>query len=199
MRNALFRATRNQPIQPRRLHAAQSWFVTWHCGLCRFDGRCSHSDPGITTAVKTKLAADDTVKAYKIDVDTKDGKVTLSGTVDTAEAKTRAVDVARATKGVTDVEDQLAVTPAAPPPVATSGVTEPLTDAAITAGVKAALLADPLASGLKINVDTDKAVVTLKGNVSSNDEKARAEEVAKNANGVSSVVNKLKVSPKKTN
>ena len=159
---------------------------------------CSHSDPGITTAVKAKLAADDTVKAYKIDVDTKDGKVTLSGTVDTAEAKTRAVDVARATKGVTDVEDQLAVTAPAPPPVATSGVTEPITDAAITAGVKAALLADPLVSGLKVNVDTDKAVVTLKGNVSSDDEKARAEEVAKNANGVSSVVNSLKVSPKKT-
>ena len=159
---------------------------------------CSHSDPGITTAVKTKLAADDTVKAYKIDVDTKDGKVTLTGTVDTAEAKTRAVDVARATKGVIDVDDQLAVTPAAPPPVATSGVTEPLTDAAITAGVKAALLADPLVSGLKVNVDTDKAVVTLKGTVTSDDEKARAEEVAKNTNGVSSVVNNLKVSPKKT-
>lgn len=159
---------------------------------------CSHSDPGITTAVKTKLAVDDTVKAYKIDVDTKDGKVTLTGTVDTAEAKSRAVDLARATKGVTDVDDQLAVTPAAPPPVATSGVSEPLTDSGITAAVKTALLADPLASGLKINVDTDKTIVTLKGTVSSTEEKARAEEVAKTTYGVGSVVNNLKVSPKKT-
>src|SRR6266511_228037 len=94
---------------------------------------CSKSDPGITTAVKTKLAADDTVKAYKIDVDTKGGIVTLSGSVDTAEAKTKAVEVARNTKGVVSVTDQLTV---APPPVPTSGVSEALTDPAITAAIK---------------------------------------------------------------
>jgi hyperosmotically inducible protein len=127
-------------------------------------------------------------------VDTKDAIVTLSGTVDTAEAKTRAVEVARATKGVNTVVDQLAVTPAG---VATSGVTEPLTDPAITAAVKTSLLADPLSSGLKIDVDTDKAIVTLNGTVSSSEEKARAEEVAKHTAGVSSVVNSLKVEPKK--
>jgi hyperosmotically inducible protein len=156
---------------------------------------CSHTDPGVTAAVKAKLAADDMVKAYKIDVDTTSGVVTLSGTVDTAEAKTRAVRVARTTTGVTDVQDQLSV---APPPVATSGVTAPLTDAAITTTVKTALLADPLSSGLKIDVDTANTVVTLAGTVSSDAEKARAEEVAKASPGVSSVVNDLKVSPKKT-
>lgn len=155
---------------------------------------CSQSDPGITTAVKTKLAADDTVKAYKIDVDTKDAIVTLTGAVDTAEAKSRAVEVARATKGVSSVVDQLTV---APPAVATSGTTEALTDPAITSAVKVALLADPLSSGLKIDVDTDHAVVTLKGTVATAAEKTRAEEVAKNSTGVSSVVNELKVAPKK--
>jgi hyperosmotically inducible protein len=155
---------------------------------------CSHTDPGVTAAVKAKLAADDMVKAYKIDVDTTSGVVTLSGTVDTAEAKTRAVRVARTTTGVTDVQDQLSVAPA----VATSGVAAPLTDAAITTTVKTALLADPLSSGLKIDVDTANTVVTLAGTVSSDAEKARAEEVAKASPGVSSVVNDLKVSPKKT-
>jgi hyperosmotically inducible protein len=154
---------------------------------------CSASDPGITTAVKAKLAADDTVKAYKIDVDTKDATVTLTGSVDTAEAKTRAVELARATKGVTSVVDQLSVGPA---PVATSGASEALTDPAITTAVKTSLLADPLVSGLKIDVDTDKSVVTLNGTVSTPTEKARAEELAKNTSGVSAVDNKLKVSPK---
>ena len=32
---------------------------------------CAQSDPGITTAVKSQFAADDTVKAYQIDVDRK--------------------------------------------------------------------------------------------------------------------------------
>lgn len=156
---------------------------------------CSMSDPGITTAVKTKLAADDTVKAYKIDVDTKNKIVTLTGTVDTAEAKTRAVAVARSTNGVSDVVDQLSVSP---PSVPTSGVTVPevMTDPAITAAVKSLLLADPQVSGLKIDVDTKDSVVTLKGNVKTADEKTRAEDLAKGSKGVTSVVNQLKVGKK---
>jgi len=70
---------------------------------------CSQSDPGVTTAVKAKLAADDTVKAYQIDVDTTDRVVTLSGTVETASAKDQAVMIARQTEGVRDVVDQIAV------------------------------------------------------------------------------------------
>ena len=153
---------------------------------------CSQSDAGVTTAVKSKLIADDTVKAYKIDVDTKDKIVTLRGTVDTAEAKTRAVELARDTKGVTSVVDELTLSQ---PAVATSGVSEVLTDPAITAAVKTKLLADPGTSGLKINVDTASAVVTLTGTVSTMEEKARAEDVSKNTAGVSAVVNSLKVEP----
>ena len=48
---------------------------------------CSQSDAGITTAVKSKLAADDMVKAYKVDVDTENKVVTLSGDVETADRK----------------------------------------------------------------------------------------------------------------
>ena len=80
---------------------------------------CSASDPGVTTAVKSKLAADDTVKSYRIDVDTKDRVVTLSGAVDTAAARTRAVELARGTEGVRDVVDRLTVSPGVTP---TTGV-----------------------------------------------------------------------------
>jgi osmotically-inducible protein OsmY len=79
---------------------------------------CSQSDPGITTAVKTKLAADDTVKAYQINVDTTNHVVTLTGNVDTAAAKDQAVVVARQTKGVNDVVDHITVAAA---PAATTG------------------------------------------------------------------------------
>ena len=157
---------------------------------------CSKSDPGITTAVKAKLAADDTVQAYKIDVDTKEATVTLTGTVESAAAKTRAVELARATDGVTSVVDQITVSAA---PAATSGVTAPevMTDPAITAAVKTAFLADPHVGGLKIDVDTKDAVVSLSGNVNTAEEKNRAEDLAKGTKGVSSVVNGLKVVPKK--
>ena len=86
--------------------------------MLAFTVACSQTDAGITTAVKSKLAADDTVKAYKVDVDTNNKVVTLSGEVDTAAQRDHAVTIARNTDGVADVIDQLVVNPTA----ATSGV-----------------------------------------------------------------------------
>jgi len=153
---------------------------------------CSHSDPGITTAVKTKLAADDTVKAYKINVDTKDGVVTLLGTVDTPVAKERAVELAKATKGVNSVVDELTIEV---PPAATSGVEmiDIAADGAVTTAVKTKFLADPAISGLKIDVDTKASVVTLTGTVPTEAEKTRALESARKTDGVKSVVDNLTV------
>lgn len=88
---------------------------------------CSQSDSGITAAVKTKLATDDTVKAHEINVDTHDHVVTLNGRVDTAAAKERAVVIARDTKGVTTVIDDITIEPGA---VATSGNLDQKADAA---------------------------------------------------------------------
>src|SRR5678815_3311673 len=60
----------------------------------------------------------DRVKAYKVDVDTQNKVVTLSGEVETSAQREHAVMIARNTKGVTDVIDQLRVVPTA----ATTGV-----------------------------------------------------------------------------
>jgi hyperosmotically inducible protein len=166
---------------------------------------CAQTDPGITTAVKAKFAADDTVKAYKIDVDTKDRVVTLTGAVDSSAAKERAVQIARATDGVNNVVDNMTVAPGATP---TTGIDDPLQrkageaasrtgevvgDAAITSAVKTKFLADPNVAGLKIDVDTTDGVVTLKGNVQSATEKTRAIELARETTGVKSVTDQLKV------
>jgi hypothetical protein len=83
-----------------------------------FTVACGQTDAGITTNVKTKLAADEVVKAYQVDVDTQNHVVTLSGDVETMAAREQAVHIARTTTGVRDVIDQLRVTPTA----ATTGV-----------------------------------------------------------------------------
>ena len=83
-----------------------------------FTVACGQTDAGITTNVKTKFAADETVKAYQLDVDTNDHVVTLSGTVDDLLAKRQAVALARQTDGVRDVIDNILIDNA----VATSGV-----------------------------------------------------------------------------
>ena len=180
---------------------------------------CSGSDAGITTAVKSKLAADDTVKAYRIDVDTSNAVVTLNGQVDTARARTRAVELAKATDGVRDVVDNLSIVAGVTPPgglddaamkrareaadattagadtardtVGTAG--SAAGDATLTAKVKAKFLADTSISGLKIDVDTKNDVVTLNGTVPTAAEKRHAVEVARATDGVKSVVDNLKV------
>lgn len=83
-----------------------------------FTVACGQTDAGITTSVKSKLAADDTVKAYQVDVDTSNKVVTLRGEVETAAQKEHAVMIARNTDGVRDVIDQLRVNPTA----ATTGI-----------------------------------------------------------------------------
>jgi len=70
---------------------------------------------------------------------------------------------------------------------------EYIDDAAITAKIKGALLEDPAVSGLAVNVDTYKGVVQLSGFVDTAQQKSRAEQIAHNVPGVSSVQNRLTV------
>jgi hyperosmotically inducible protein len=180
---------------------------------------CAQTDAGITGKVKSKLAADDTVKAYQIDVDTKDKVVTLSGNVDSQTAKDQAVALARGTEGVADVVDNITVAggsaampgehPAgemgggaamggnAPNPEPDRPVGTVMDDAAITAAVKAKLLADPTVGGLKIDVDTRNGVVYLTADhMKSQTEIDMAIKLAKETSGVKSVENKLVVGDK---
>jgi hyperosmotically inducible protein len=194
---------------------------------------CAQTDAGITTKVKSKLAADDTVKAYQIDVDTKDKVVTLSGNVDSQAAKDQAVALARGTEGVADVVDNITVAggaaampgehntemgggtmaggaPApggehdaamggnAPNPEPNRPVGQVMDDAAITAAVKAKLLADTTVGGLKIDVDTRNGIVYLTGDhMKSQAEIDQAIKLAKETSGVKSVESKLVIGDKK--
>lgn len=66
-------------------------------------------DAVITTSVNASLAKDPDLSAIKINVDTKDGVVTLNGPAPTAAAKDKATELARQVKGVSSVNNQLVV------------------------------------------------------------------------------------------
>ena len=147
-------------------------------------------DAGITGAIKAKLAADDRVRASEINVDTTDGVVTLTGNVDSEEARDRAIQLARETSGVRDVKDMMSVRSGsesgnAPEPDRTVG--EQVDDAGITMRVKARLLEDPLVKGMQIDVDTRDGVVFLTGTVPGDAERKQAIELARTTEGVKSV------------
>ncbi len=163
-------------------------------GLALFVTACAETDPGITTAVEARLASDDTVKARNIDVDTREGTVTLTGEVRTQDEEAMALQIARSTDGAVNVIDQITVVPPS-----SAGMTLPsgadigtaASDATITAVVKSKLLADPDTSGLRIDVDTKDRMVTLTGEVKTAVEKTEALTIARETDGVNSVTDRL--------
>lgn len=144
-------------------------------------------DAVITSKIEAKMAADPEVSAFKVDVDTNDGMVRLSGTVDDRRAKEEAEDLAKNTRGVKRVRNDITVGKL------TTG--ERFDDAAITAKITARFAADPEVNPFKIDVDTDGGIVTLTGVVESRKVKEEAEQLAEGVDGVLKVKNSLEVKP----
>ena len=66
-------------------------------------------DTKITAAVKAGILTEPGLKVLKIDVDTKDGFVTLSGSADSDQDVRKATQIASAVQGVKSVDNRLAV------------------------------------------------------------------------------------------
>lgn len=67
------------------------------------------ADATITASVKAELARDSELSAIGIDVDTRDGRVALTGTAPNPTARDRATRLAAAVEGVRSVENRLTV------------------------------------------------------------------------------------------
>ena len=66
-------------------------------------------DSLITSKVKAAFAADPTVKATQVKVETFKGTVQLSGFVDSRESAEKAVEIARGVKGVKSVKNDTVI------------------------------------------------------------------------------------------
>ncbi|HEY0858479.1 MAG TPA: BON domain-containing protein [Albitalea sp.] len=66
-------------------------------------------DAALTAAIKAGLAKDPELSALRINVDTKDGHVSLYGSAPSDAARQRAQAIALAENGVTGVDNQLAI------------------------------------------------------------------------------------------
>jgi hyperosmotically inducible periplasmic protein len=145
-------------------------------------------DDSVTTGrVKAALIADPVTKAHQIDVETFKGTVQLNGFVDTSASKERASEVAKNTKGVTAVRNNLSVKTS---PREGSDMVD---DGVITSKVKAALAGDPRTKAHQVNVEVREGVVQLSGFVDTSEAKSTAEELARSVDNVKSVDNELDV------
>ena len=73
------------------------------------EARRALAEGGLTAKIKAKMALDDSVKALDLDVDTAGTVVTISGVVSTEAERTRALQLARETEGVTQVVDRIQI------------------------------------------------------------------------------------------
>jgi hyperosmotically inducible protein len=168
-------------------------------------GRSGRTPAWITAKIQSQYYLNPELKPWRIDVDTaSSGTVTLSGTVDSDADRAEAVKIARATEGVTNVTDNLLVQPRS---VATSGpakdttavrndaneIKEAIDDSWITMKIQSKYFIHEEIKSRKVDVDTKKGVVTLKGAVPSDVARRAAEVIAQDTDGVSRVVNNLKV------
>jgi len=156
----------------------------------------ANSDPWITAKVQAKYFLDDDVKARDLDVTTRDGVVTLKGTVDTDAERRQAIAIARNTDGVRDVRDELPVaagTRSDRRGTSGSGAVAGVTDPWITTKIQSKYFLDSEVKGHRIDVDTRNGVVTLAGTVASDKERQLAEQIARSTDGVSRVINRLTV------
>ena len=71
------------------------------------DTRGAMGDAAITASIKTDFLKDPDLSVLKIDVDTRDGVVTLQGLADNDSARTRAERIAQGVKGVKEVHNYL--------------------------------------------------------------------------------------------
>ena len=68
------------------------------------------ADGETTAAVRGRLAADPMLGRYRLAIETREGRVTLQGTVDTYSARSRAGMLARQVEGVVSVNNRIRVT-----------------------------------------------------------------------------------------
>ena len=176
--------------------------LSWLAGLvvAALVTACSSTNAGLTSKIKTKLAADPVVKAHQIDVDSNNGVVTLTGNIDSQDAKDRALQIAKETKGVVEVRDMIEVRnpnagmiPDGNAPDTNRTAGQVIDDASITMKVKAKLLDDPAVKGLKIDVDTREGVVYLTGSVATSQVRDQAIKLARETEGVKDVQANLDV------
>lgn len=145
------------------------------------------SDSWITTKAKIALWTSPDITSDEINVDTRDGVVTLFGTVTADAVREVAVQKVRAVDGVKDVKNQLQVVS-----VATEKGVEHADDA-IKGAVTSRLADRGDLNAAKIEVSVAKGVVQLKGTVASQEQRLTALSQARMVAGVRSVIDELHI------
>lgn len=154
----------------------------------------------LETAVRLALLEKLGIQGLNVNLGIEGDAVTLSGEVATAADKTIALETVRGVAGVGSVTDHLRVVATSGAPVATAvPLSRHVEDEIVANRVKLALFNDLDAAAFAVDVTAKGGEVTLSGTVPSQQSNTLAVATARSTEGVTSVVDQLKVgSPAET-
>jgi hyperosmotically inducible protein len=146
--------------------------------------RASETDDRIESAFKKTYVYKTHLKDEHIQISSKDGAVTLSGSVFNETHKPMAQDVAEALPGVKSVDNRIEIKGDRP---------AENSDTWLSMKVKTALVFHRNVNAHKTEVSVKDGIVTLKGEAASQAQKDLTTEFAKDVEGVKSVKNEMTV------
>jgi osmotically-inducible protein OsmY len=170
---------KNKTMFPLTLAAVVSTMLITSAPL-----RAADTDSRIESSAANSYVFKTYLKDDSIKTDSKEGAVTLTGTVAKASDKSLAEDTVAGLPGVKSVDNQLLVSGEQP---------AEHSDTWITMKVKTALLFHRYVSGTGTTVYTKDGVVTLQGEASSMAQKELTTEYAKDIDNVKSVNNEMTI------
>ena len=154
-------------------------------------------DAVITTKIKAEFAKDKQVSAMHIIVDTDNkGVVTLRGMAKSQAEADKAVTIAKATEGVTEVKNEIRLAYGMGKKTSSTSKgrsDQPIDDTMITTRVKARMATDKLVDAMDISVTTVNGVVELSGTAKSKAEVNKAVAIARKVPDVKSVKNNIRL------
>jgi hyperosmotically inducible periplasmic protein len=146
--------------------------------------RASETDDRIESSAKKSYVFKTHLKDDSIKTESKNGAVTLTGTVATSSHKSLAQDTVESLPGVKSVDNQLKVKGESP---------AEHSDGWLGTKVKTALLFHRNVSATKTDVNVKDGIVTLRGEASSEAQKELTTEYAKDVEGVKEVKNEMTI------
>jgi osmotically-inducible protein OsmY len=168
--------------------------------MCGFVARADAvRDATVAAKLETVFLFNEHLNPFEIKSSAKDGTVTLEGAVRTQVQKDLAESIAKSVSGVKQVVNRIEVASGPLPETKADQWSMQVNDATVTASVLTRLngVKDVDPSG--VHVTTHGGVVTLSGEVSTEEQKTRIENIARHTRGVRKIVNKVHVrAPAKT-
>lgn len=142
---------------------------------CACVAGCGPSDTSVQTYVQQRLAADPGTANARLTVTVTKGVALIKGETETIAQQQRAVDIATAVKGVTQVQSEMR-----------------LNDTAMTEEVKKAIAADASVSQIPLRIEVRNAEVKLFSDKTNGDERTKLKELAAAVPGVVHVEDNMK-------